>query len=201
MHDQDKLEYQDELEGMLHEAAGRLSPTHVATLVAHPEAVCSALAAAADALVADDHGQSATVETIAGPALPAVDAAKAERRVSARTRGGAPETLLTSEELAARVGLKTRQSVHDWRRKHRILGWQNARRGYVFPAEQLDERNRPIAGLERVAGLFADGYAAWVWLTTPRPSLEGVPPLALLARGEVERVAQAARGDRQGDFA
>ena len=52
-----------------------------------------------------------------------------------------------------------------------------------------------------MAGLFADGYAAWIWLTTPRPSLDGAPQLALLARGEVEPVAEAASGDRQGDFA
>ena len=39
----------NELEGMLHDAAGRLSAAHVAALVAHPDAVCSALAAAADA--------------------------------------------------------------------------------------------------------------------------------------------------------
>ena len=71
----------------------------------------------------------------------------------------------------------------------------------MFPAEQLDGRNRPREGLDRVAGLFADGYAARVWLTTPRPSLEGAAPLALLARGEIERVAEAAQGDRQGDFA
>ncbi len=42
-----------ELEGMLSDAAGRLSPTHVAALVSHPEAVRAALAAAADALAAD----------------------------------------------------------------------------------------------------------------------------------------------------
>ena len=82
-----------------------------------------------------------------------------------------------------------------------MVGWQNARRGYVFPAAQLDERNRPLPGLDRVAGLFADGYAAWAWLTTPRPSLDGATPLSLLARGEIERVADAARGDLQGDFA
>lgn len=191
----------DELEGMLHDAAGRLSPAHVAALVAHPEAVRSALAAAADALTATDRERRSGVETIAGPSVPAADAAEADRRLAARSRDGAPETLLTSEELAARTGLRTRQSVHDWRRKGRIIGWQNARRGYVFPAEQLDGRNRPLAGLDRVAVLFGDGYAAWVWLTTPRPSLDGASPLALLARGEVERVAEAAQGDRQGDFA
>ena len=190
----------DELEGVLHAAAGRLGAAHVAALVAHPEAVCSALAAAADALTAKGRERS-RVDTIAGPASTTVDANEAERRLAARTRAGEPETLLTSEELAARTGLRTRQSVHDWRRKGRIVGWQNARRGYVFPAAQLGERNRPLAGLDRVTALFADGYAAWVWLTTPRPSLDGAEPLALLVRGEVERVAEAAQGDRQGDFA
>ena len=191
----------NELEGMLHDAAGRLSAAHVAALVAHPEAVRSALAAAADALTANDRERGSDVETIAGAALPTVDGDEADRRLAARSRVGAPEMLLTSEDLAVRTGLRTRQSVHDWRRKGRIVGWQNARRGYVFPAGQLDDRNRPLAGLDRVVGLFADGYAAWVWLTTPRPSLDGAEPLALLARGEVERVAEAAQGDRQGDFA
>ena len=191
----------NELEGMLHDAAGRLSPAHVAALVAHPEAVRSALAAAVDALTAGDGERRSEVETIAGHVLPTVDATEADRRLSARARDGAPERLLTSGELAARTGLRTRQTVHNWRRKGRIGGWQNARRGCVFPAEQLDGRNRPLPGLDRVAGLFADGSAAWIWLTTPRPSLDGASPLPLLARGEVERVVEAVNGDRQGDFA
>ena len=191
---------QNELEGMLRDAARRLSPAHVAVLVAHPEAVRSALAAAADVLSASDRRRRSEVETIAGRATPAIRAAEANRRLDARTRSGASETLLTSQELAALTG-RTRQTLHDWRRKGRVIGWQKARRDYLFPAEQLDGRKRPMAGLDRVAGLFGDGYAAWVWLTTPRPSLDGAVPLALLAQGEVERVADAAKGDRQGDFA
>ena len=53
--------------------------------------------------------------------------------------------------MAERVGLKTRQSVHDWLKKGRIVGWRGARRGHVFPAAQLDERGRPLDGLDRVA--------------------------------------------------
>ena len=53
-----------ELEGVLHEAAGRLSPAHVAALAAHPDAVRSALAVAADVLRLDDEARSG-VETIA----------------------------------------------------------------------------------------------------------------------------------------
>ena len=56
-------------------------------------------------------------------------------------------------------------------------------------------------GLDRVIERFGDGYAAWVWLTTELASLDGATPLMLLWGGEVDRVAKAAEGDRQGDFA
>ena len=40
-----------------------------------------------------------------------------------------------------------------------------------------------------------------MWLTTGRASLDGAKPLTLLAGGEIDRVAKAAEGDKQGDFA
>ena len=132
---------------------------------------------------------------------PAARARKTRERLATRTREGGLEALLTSDELAARVGLKTRQSVHDWLKKGRIVGWRGAKRGYVFPADQFDERGRPLEGLDRVVGLFGDGYAAWAWLTTELSSLDGAKPLTLLADGAIDRVAKAAEGDRQGDFA
>ena len=187
-----------ELEGRLHEVTGHLSPAHVAALVAHPSAVRAALAVAAGALVAKEAGRM--VESNGSDEPQRVDSAETARRVSAHTRKGSPETLLTSVELAARVGLKTRQSIHDWLKRGRIVGWRRAKRGYVFPAEQLDDRGCPLEGLKRVAEQFDDGYAAWVWLTTERASLDGVKPLTLLAKGEVDRVAEAVEGDKQGDF-
>ena len=51
-----------------------------------------------------------------------------------------------------------------------------------------------------MTGLFADGYSARVWRTTPQPSLDGAPPLALLAQDDVERAAEAAQEGRQGRF-
>ena len=188
-----------ELEGVLHEVAGSLSLAHVATLVAHPDAVRSALAVAAHMLTMDANRRD--VETISGAAPRLVEVDEANGRMAAHTREVAHDALLSSDELAARLGLKTRQSVHDWLKKGRIVGWQGARRGYVFPENQFDERGRPIEGLDRVAGLVGDGHAAWAWLTTPRPSLDGAMPLTLLAAGEIDRVAKAAEGDRQGDFA
>ena len=91
----------NELKGMLLDAAGHLGPAHVAALVAHPEAVRSALAAAADALTAGDGERRSEVETIAGHVLPTVDAMEADRRLSARARDGTPECLLISLALSA----------------------------------------------------------------------------------------------------
>lgn len=62
-------------------------------------------------------------------------------------------------------------------------------------------RGQPLKGLDRILAHFEDGYAAWVWLTTPRSGLEGATPLSLLRHGEIERATAAAAGDAQGDFA
>ncbi len=194
-----------ELEGVLHAATGDLSAAHIAALVEHPEAVRSALAAAAEVLSSEREStlfrEQSDVETISGAEPERVNARESDRQMSSRSRLGGTEEVLTSDELAVRVGLKTRQSVHDWRRKGRIVGWQGVKRGYVFPAGQFDQRGRPLDGLDRIIPHFSDGYSAWIWLTTPRPSLNGAKPIALLGQGERDRVAAAAKGDAQGDFA
>ena len=128
--------------------AGCLSPAHVAALVAHPDAVRSVLAVAAAVLMLDGAGRPA-LESIGGDEPGRADAEEVARRLGARTPGSASERLLTSDELAARVGLKTRQSVHDWLKKGWIVGWRGAKRGYVFPAGQLDGRGRPFDGFDR----------------------------------------------------
>ena len=109
--------------------------------------------------------------------------------------------MLNSNEVAVRLGLKSRQSVHDWLCKGRIVGWQTAKRGYMLPARQFDERRQPIEGLGDIVVLFEDAYAAWFWLTTPRSALDGEEPLTVLARGKRDRVINAAEGHLQGDFA
>lgn len=193
-----------ELEGVLHSVAGALSHVHVAVLVEHPDAVRLALAAVADVLSSEHQRvSSAEAETEwLGDAEPQrVDAGESDTQMSSRSRPGRMEELLTSEELAARVGLKTRQSVHDWRRKGKIVGWQGAKRGYVFPAGQFDRSGKPLDGLERIVTHFSDGYTAWIWLNTARPSLSGAKPIVLLGKGEGDRVVAAAEGDAQGDFA
>ena len=160
---------------MLHRAADNLSATEVATLVEFPDAVRLALIVAANALFSEEvdrsHIDKSTIETITGEAPHYVSSADAYRQMSKRTKPGKSEDLLTTSELAAQIGLKTRQSVHNWLRKGKIIGWRGAKRGYVFPALQFDNLSRPLKGLERITLNFGDGYAAWVWLTTPHPSL------------------------------
>ena len=147
------------------------------------------------------HGEDPDVESIGGAGEPGLaEAEEAEMRLLKRTLRSDEGQLLNSDELAERLGLKTRQSVHDWLHKGKVVGWWGAKRGFVFPAGQLNDRGMPVDGLERVVPYFGDGFAAWIWLTTPRPSLDGAEPLTLLSQGECDRVETAAAGDIQGDF-
>ena len=86
-------------------------------------------------------------------------AEEAERIIDERTAAFEPdEEVLNSDEVAQRLGLKSRQSVHDWLRKGKLLGWQTAKRGYLFPARQFDQRNQPIEASAK----------SWLCSNTPR---------------------------------
>lgn len=181
------------LEDILCAAAADLSPRAVNALVRHPDAIRAALAAT---------GELLAVEMI----VPIQESSPRRRNVgdvvAERTIPYEPdEEVLNSNEVAARLGLKSRQSVHDWLHKGKILGWQSAKRGYLFPTAQLDERNRPIEGLGEVVALFEDAYAAWRWMTTPQNALDGDTPLAMLTSGERDQACAAAEGYLRGDFA
>lgn len=146
-------------------------------------------------------GGAPTIETIAGEEMTLLRNLDPQRISRWHTPSGdGDEELLTSDQLAARVGLKTRQSVHNWLRQRRVIGWLGAKRQYLFPAGQIDERGRPLTGLEPILAHFGDGYAAWAWLTTPLPALDGRKPLQLLRSGERDQVIAAVQGDLQGDF-
>ncbi len=70
-------------------------------------------------------------------------------------------------------------------------------RGYGF--ERITAQL--VGGLKEVLPLFDDGYAAWVWLTTPLPALDDETPLFKLWQGALKKVVEVAQGDAQGDFA
>ena len=143
---------------MLRSAAADLSPSVINALIACPDAVRGALAATGALLARDETGGSAhdEIETIGLVAEPSRSPEEVRRIVESRTIPYEPdEEVLSSNEVAVRLGLKSRQSVHDWLRKGKIVGWQTARRGYMFPARQLDERNGCRSDIDSSCGTFA----------------------------------------------
>ena len=139
---QDK--YQDPLAGespelglvrLLHQTVAALNPAAATALLAHPDALRSALAVAARTLLREPPPEELTV--ISGEPARLLVHAEAAERLSQRTQIADDEgrELLTSDEFAKRVGARSRQSVHNWLKKGRIIGWQSTKRGFVFPAD------------------------------------------------------------------
>lgn len=190
----------DELADVVRKSAKSLSAGAVAALVAHPAAVSSALAATASTLGLKPARRDGA-ERIGGPPPATLDEAFASEQLDRHTRQARESGLLTSDQVAELAGLKSRQTVHDWLKKGRVIGWEGAKRGVVLPKGQFDERGRPLDGMSEVLAIFGDPYAAWVWLTTPLSALDGAKPLDGLRKGDVEIVVAAAKGDAQGDFA
>ena len=188
---------------VLRTAAADLNPNAVNALIAHPDAVRGALAATGAVLIQNGVPETVRgeIEIIGQMTEPKFSAEEARKIVEERTAAFEPdEEVLNSNEVAQRLGLKSRQSVHDWLRKGKILGWQTAKRGYLFPGRQFDQRNRPVEGLGEIVALFEYAEVAWDWLTTPVSALDDEEPLSMLAKGELERVIDAAEGYLQGDF-
>jgi hypothetical protein len=72
----------------------------------------------------------------------------------------------------------------------------------VEAAATGDLHGQPPRGFDRITQLFdGDDSATWYWLTVPNDALDGEKPLALLHKGEADRVEAAAEGYLQGDFA
>ena len=191
------------LESMVHTVLTELSPDVVQTLIAHPDAVRGALAATAQMLARDDADptgrEAERIEAIKGHWVRSEDV---KQGIARRTVAYEPEEeVLNSSAVAARIGLKSRQAVHDRLRKGTIVGWQAAKRGYVFPNRQFDQRNRPIEGVTEIVALLGDAYEGWMWLTTPHSAFGGEEPLTWLAKGDRDRVVGAAHSYLQGDFA
>jgi len=121
---------------------------------------------------------------------------------AARLRGlRAKEELLEAEggiwsaEQVARHLRLTRQAVDNRRRSGRLIGLDVGRRGFAYPAWQLDQGG-VLAGLEEALSAMTV-RAPWSQLAfflSGDPRLGGERPLDALRRGCVEDVKRAARG-------
>jgi len=197
--DEIKAEDIASLTRLVETTARGMSADEVAALVAHPSLTVAAL-----------HEASLTVtrllgtpERLGGEPHERLDPATARRRLARRTRsaeGLIDDEMLSSTEMARRLGLKVRQSVNLRNERQELIGFELGRRGLQFPAAQLDEDGRPLPGISQVRKLFPDGYSAWRWLTASQSALDDDTPLERLQCGNLDAVLDAARSLAQGDF-
>ena len=80
--------------------------------------------------------------------------------------------------IARVLGGVSRQAVEERRRRRTILALRTADGAWVYPAFQLDGRNRVVAGLAEVLARFpADGaddeWMAAAFVAAPQPGLDG----------------------------
>jgi hypothetical protein len=101
---------------------------------------------------------------------------------------------LSASQVAGQLGI-TRQAVDKRRRAGRLLGLAIGRRGYAYPAWQLDERHGTLPGLEAVLSALSD-HDPWmrqVFMLTGNTRLAARSPLEMLRSGEIDEVVLAAR--------
>lgn len=109
--------------------------------------------------------------------------------------------MLTAEEFAERLGV-SRVTVNARRQKHELLGLDGAKRGFRFPAWQVDEDGKPLNALPKLFELLGDSpWGVYRFLTQRHSVLNGASARDALTRGQTTQVLQAAESLAQGDFA
>lgn len=169
-------------------------------MIDHRLVLDSAIETAAKTIERVD-GDVRAVERFGSRAAEPLPALEATRRLDVRTRAIDPEGLIGAAEVAALLGVGSRQAVHARRERGQLLGFRNGRRDVHFPREPFDERGRVAPGLAAVLALFdGDAFEAWTWLSTASSALDEARPLDRLRGGDIDAVIAAATGYLQGDF-
>ncbi len=188
-----------EVTEMVVNIVNQLPAKALARLMHRPEALKKAVQQAAGVAARED--REGEVEHLGGPPRQdAVSDADAAQRLDALTVPVRPERLLTSEEISRVLGVKSRQTVLNWQANGKLLGWQGAKRGMLFPVAQLDAANRPIPHLAAIRPHFPNDEALWDWLNVPMGELDGQTPIDALRASNVEAVEARALSYAQGDF-
>lgn len=108
--------------------------------------------------------------------------------------------MLTAEEFAERLGV-SRVTVNARRQKHELLGLDGAKRGFRFPAWQVDEDGKPLGALPQLFELLGDSpWGVYRFLTQHHSVLNGATARDALNRGKTKQVLQAAESLARGDF-
>jgi DNA-binding transcriptional ArsR family regulator len=133
-----------------------------------------------------------------------LEAALAAARERGRLRSAEildQDDMLTAEQFAERLGV-SRMTVNARRQKHELLGLDGAKRGFRFPAWQVDDDGKAFDALPQLFDLLGENaWTVYRFLTQRHAALEGIPAKDALRQGKTPQVLQAAESLAQGDFA
>jgi hypothetical protein len=132
---------------------------------------------------------------------PVTDAPNAELQdalAAARERGRLraaeilnSEDMLGAEEFAELLGT-TRVTVNTKRQSGQLLGLDGAKRGFRFPAWQLDSNGKPFAELSALHRLLGGAWAVYRFLIQPHGEFDGLTGREALEHGKAKAVLAAA---------
>jgi hypothetical protein len=147
------------------------------------------------------HGDLPTAATAVDNRLEAALQAARERGRLRSAQILNQDDMLTAEEFAERLGV-SRMTVNARRQKHELLGLNGAKRGFRFPAWQVDEDGKAFDVLPKLFALLGGNpWGVYRFLTQRHAALEGLSAKDALNRGQITQVLQAAESLAHGDFA
>ena len=108
--------------------------------------------------------------------------------------------MLSSAKFANKLNV-SRQQLNEWRKLGKVLAIEGAKRGFRYPAWQLDKDGMVFPGVGEILAAF-DGrhLAAYRFLTSPLETLNGKAPLTLLGKRERGRILELVQSVQRGNF-
>lgn len=141
-----------------------------------------------------------SLETLAEISLDDALAAARDRGQLAVARILEEPEMLSADAFGEAVGV-TRTTVNAWREKNEALGLQGAKRGYRFPAWQIDANGRPSKVLPRLFDLLGgDPWTVYRFLVQRHGALDGLTGREALEQDRTDAVLGAAEGQARGTF-
>lgn len=133
-----------------------------------------------------------------------LDAALEEARQRGRVQAAeilTGDDMLSADQLAALLGT-SRMTVNTKRQNHQLLGLDGAKRGFRFPAWQVDEDGKPFATLPALFERLGGGpWSVYRFLVKAHPELDGLTGREALRRGKSDQALEVADSIGQGTFA
>lgn len=113
----------------------------------------------------------------------------------------AAEDMLSADQFAALLGT-SRMTVNTKRQNHQVLGLDGAKRGFRFPAWQVDEDGKPFSALPALFERLGGGpWSVYRFLVQAHPELDGLTGREALRRGKADQALEVAESISQGTFA